>query len=221
MTGRPQVRTGAGGGGYSADPRLRSVAMGWFSRFGRRLLFALVWTMPGVGVAAPDRIDYERLADAPVRSVRFMHLRDWEALDDRTIVLWVGRQEPYLVKLDNTCVGLTFNNTIGVTSFGQRLFAGFDRVLTADGNCRIVSIQPLDYAALQSARIEMRAGRDVLVRDRTAPEPPLRDSAAPAAITVSAGQRRAGDGRGDSRGEGRAAESGGEGRGAVGRGERR
>ena len=148
------------------------------------------WVAAGA-VGAPH-IDYERLADEPVASVRFIRLRDWEALDDRTIVLWVGRQEPYLVKLDGTCVGLTFNITIGVTSSNHRLAAGFDRVLTADGNCRIVSIQPLDYAALQTARIEMRAGRDVRVSDRTArPEANGLGGAAAPAITVSTGQNSA------------------------------
>lgn len=141
-----------------------------------------------VCAAASDRVDYERLADAPVSSVRFMRLRDWEALDDRTIVLWVGRQEPYLVKLDGRCIGLTFNNTIGVTSFGHRLYAGSDRVLTADGDCRIVSIQPLNYGALQSAKVEMRAGRDVKVRDRTEPEVRGREGGGTDAITVSSGQ---------------------------------
>ena len=112
------------------------------------------------------RLDYLKLADKPVPSVRFMRLRDWEAIDDRTVVLWVGRQEPYLIKLKHSCEGLTFNYTIGVTSTSHRLTAMQDRVITADGQCLILSIQPLDYAALHAAQVEMRRGREVSVRDR-------------------------------------------------------
>lgn len=137
--------------------------------------------------AASDRIDYERIADEAVASVRFMRLQDWEALDDRTIVLWAGRQEPYLVKLDGNCIGLTFNNTIGVTSVGHRLFAGHDRVLTANSNCRITSIQPLDYGKLQAAKKEMRkdGGRDVLVRERSDVANGIRENGVTPGMTVS------------------------------------
>ena len=58
----------------------------------------------------------------------WMHSRpySWSALDDDTVIVWASAFDPYLVELAYPSHDLKWVQTIGVTSFGNRVYAKFD-----------------------------------------------------------------------------------------------
>jgi Family of unknown function (DUF6491) len=52
----------------------------------------------------------------------------WQAIDDRTVIIWATPFRPYLVELAFPSHDLKFAQVIGVTSFGDRIYAKFDSV---------------------------------------------------------------------------------------------
>lgn len=58
-------------------------------------------------------------------------LHDWQALDDRTVIVWATPWQPYLVTLAYPSHDLPFVQTIGITSLGDRVYARFDSLRVA------------------------------------------------------------------------------------------
>jgi hypothetical protein len=60
----------------------------------------------------------------------WMHSRpySWSAIDDDTVIVWASAFDPYLVELAYPSYDLKWVETIGVTSFGNRVYAKFDSV---------------------------------------------------------------------------------------------
>ena len=58
----------------------------------------------------------------------WMHSRpySWRAIDDDTVIVWASAFDPYLVELAYPSHDLKWVETIGVTSFGNRVYAKFD-----------------------------------------------------------------------------------------------
>jgi hypothetical protein len=58
----------------------------------------------------------------------WMHSRpySWSAIDDDTVIVWATAFDPYLVELAYPSYDLKWVETIGVTSFGNRVYAKFD-----------------------------------------------------------------------------------------------
>jgi hypothetical protein len=58
----------------------------------------------------------------------WMHSRpySWSAIDDDTVIVWASAFDPYLVELAYPSHDLKWVETIGVTSFGNRVYAKFD-----------------------------------------------------------------------------------------------
>ena len=52
----------------------------------------------------------------------------WQPIDNRTVILWATPFRPYLVKLAFPIHELPWTQVIGVTSFGDRIYAKFDSV---------------------------------------------------------------------------------------------
>ena len=52
----------------------------------------------------------------------------WSAIDDDTVIVWASAFDPYLVELAYPSYDLKWVETIGVTSFGNRVYAKFDSV---------------------------------------------------------------------------------------------
>jgi hypothetical protein len=53
-------------------------------------------------------------------------LHDWQVIDDKTVIVWATPWQPYLVQLKYPSHDLPFVQAIGVTSFGDRVYARFD-----------------------------------------------------------------------------------------------
>jgi hypothetical protein len=64
----------------------------------------------------------------------------WQAIDNDTIIVWTTPWQPYLVELAYPSHDLPFVQTIGVTSFGSRVYARFDAVRVAGFRYPIDSI---------------------------------------------------------------------------------
>jgi len=106
----------------------------------------------------------QSLAEAPVSGFNFTRLQSWRALDDSHLIVEVARKRAYLLTLSYPCQDLDFQIQIGLSSFGQRVQAGFEYVLLqGDGaphalqtRCRIHKIQPIAMKTLDQARAKLR-----------------------------------------------------------------
>jgi hypothetical protein len=56
----------------------------------------------------------------------YSHPWSWHAVDERQVILWTTPSTPYLVELAYPSHDLKFAEAIGVTSFGNRVYAKFD-----------------------------------------------------------------------------------------------
>lgn len=139
------------------------------------LLCAFAGAAPAASL--PQENDYaliEALAGEPIEEVRFFRVRFFRPLNNRALVLWLGREEPYLVDLRELCYGLDRALWLSVGDFNRpgrnALRVRWSTVVLADGrDCRVRQIRPLDYEALMqldarfrppSARKEAPAGED-------------------------------------------------------------
>jgi hypothetical protein len=59
------------------------------------------------------------------------HLHDWQAIDDKHVIVWATPWQPYLLQLKYPSHDLPFVQRIGVTSLGDRVYARFDSLREA------------------------------------------------------------------------------------------
>ena len=101
---------------------------------------------------------YRAHAGAPVQSFLYLghgHVESWKPLGDRAVAFWTHPNEAYLLDLDGPCMDLDRAMAIELSSHTGQVTARFDDVLVRYPGthlpCRIVSIRPLDLAALRTA----------------------------------------------------------------------
>lgn len=76
-------------------------------------------------------------------------ITDWQALDDRNLLVFAGRSQPYHVELAQSCFGLEFEDVIAFYDRGgdERICGfGMDRVIvnrTVPEACGIVAVDAL------------------------------------------------------------------------------
>lgn len=109
-------------------------------------------TMPSTSAA---RTQIEALAGENLDAVRFFRVYFWQPLDEEALVVWLGREEPYLITLRKHCQGLLEESQLPLTEYQRPgrnvLRARWSQVLTEDGNlCRIGSIRALDLDRLRA-----------------------------------------------------------------------
>lgn len=123
------------------------------------LAILLLFAACGPAAFAVERVqegDYaqiEAIAGEPVKEVRFFRMRWWRPLNNRALILWLGREEPYLIDLREHCHGLDRALWIALSDFsrpGRHLLRErWSKVLLPDSrDCRIGQIRALDYEAL-------------------------------------------------------------------------
>jgi len=79
---------------------------------------------------------YEAIDSFPVLT----HLHSWHAIDEDTVIVWATPFQPYLVELAFPSHDLRFAEVIGITSVGNRVYAGFDSLRVAGFRYPINSI---------------------------------------------------------------------------------
>jgi protein TonB len=120
------------------------------------LLYA--WCSLCAAAASDSEIDatyqrFEAIAGESRDSVRFYRLHYWQPISDRALVLWLGREEPYLVELRERCAGLRQELFLRIADYqrpGRNLLrARWSSILTRGGHdCRIASIRALDFSRI-------------------------------------------------------------------------
>jgi hypothetical protein len=99
-----------------------------------RLLLGIV-AIAGIAAAtqAAERVENGLEARTMVDSIPAMtRLHSWEALDERTLIVWTTPFQPYLVELKWPSQDLRSARAIGLTSYASRISARSDSV-TVDG----------------------------------------------------------------------------------------
>ena len=109
---------------------------------------------------AGDRAAAERDTDC----VRTSLIRDWEALDDRNLIVYESGRRPYHVELAQACFGLNFETMIGLydrRADGRICGFGFDRVIV-DGaipeGCSVAAVDGLTEE--QAEQLKARADEE-------------------------------------------------------------
>lgn len=100
------------------------------------------------------RKQIEALAGTSVSAVSFYRVYYWTPLDERSLVLWLGREEPYLIQLREACVGYARDRTLRLSEFQRpgrnKLRTRWSMVFTREGrSCALISIQPLDLEGMR------------------------------------------------------------------------
>jgi hypothetical protein len=112
------------------------------------------------GSELPARARYMPYVGPPIDSFTWMMRFDgWEALSDSELIIFMGADTAYYLKVWAPCgtQGLRFAHVVGLTSsVGGTVTARFDSVRTQGMNCPISEIRKLDY---QRMRDEARAQR--------------------------------------------------------------
>lgn len=97
-------------------------------------------------------INYDGVAGAPMKSLRYFQIRSWTMVDDRHVLLWSKIKEPYLIALRQPCLNADTAQTLSFTSFGRTITAKMDSVAIGSCKSRIESIRPIDYIAMKEAK---------------------------------------------------------------------
>lgn len=125
---------------------------------------ALLVGMAGVATArsiegARDINAYQMSAESKVSNMPAGPLVDWQALDGQTLAIWTASDKPWLVHVDQSCAGLMQAKSIALTSENSEITAGTDSVKVGDANCKIDSIQPVNYQQVASMHHHRAAHR--------------------------------------------------------------
>ena len=123
-------------------------------------LAVCVCISPFASAARPDPkadANYQRyvaIAGAPQDSVRFFRVHHWRPINERALVLWLGREEPYLIDLRDRCIGLADDPALRIAGYQRpgrnMLRTRWSDILTRDGlPCRIGTIRALDFSRMK------------------------------------------------------------------------
>lgn len=106
----------------------------------------------------PPPSDYARFAGEPVNSIQFASIYGWEPIDEEHLVLYTGVRKAWMLDLSGLCMQSLVTIKINVTSAGNRIHSGFDKVQTREGSCRITQIRKIDMEAFDEARRQLQGG---------------------------------------------------------------
>jgi hypothetical protein len=135
------------------------------------LCFAVMGPANSERLPANSKLDWSTLAGKSVSSIFFSRLRGFEEVDTEKaggpekVIIDAGNKK-YLLTFFAPCWDLDFALQLGISSQGNRIYAGFDRVFVdSPGHarngigCRIKTIQPIDAKALAAAKRLLREAK--------------------------------------------------------------
>jgi hypothetical protein len=100
-------------------------------------------------------------AGAPVSSIRFMGMHEWEPLGDHSLLLWENNNRAYFVDLDPICNDVRWEMKVAVVAHGLSLDSKFDKVLVGNRTCMIGEIRPVDVKGLKAAEHKAREDKKI------------------------------------------------------------
>lgn len=94
------------------------------------------------------------IAGDPVSEVSFYRVHYWTPLDERSLVLWLGREEPYYIQLREVCTGYARDRVLRLGDFQRpgrnKLRTRWSVVFTREGRtCTVHEIRPLDLDGMR------------------------------------------------------------------------
>ena len=95
---------------------------------------------------------YEKAAQSDVSQMPAGSLVHWQALDSQSLAVWTSNDKPWLVRVDQPCQGLMQADTVALTSRDGNVKVGTDAVELGSTQCRIATIQPVDYSKIVAIR---------------------------------------------------------------------
>ena len=142
----------------------------------KKLLIALAAALvlgacaSGPSLSTADRLAlYQAHAGQPVQGFQLARNFRWTSLGDQAIAVWGVGNQAHLLEMRSRCSGLGFASRIHITNSMGRVSARFDRVMPLNStgsnmqqtSCTIWTIRPLDTAALNDSKREMRDAQTV------------------------------------------------------------
>ena len=94
---------------------------------------------------------FEEAAGAPVPHFRLMQVSGYTALGERHLAVWTRVNQAWLLQVEGPCMRLPWTTGLGITSSLGQVHARFDHIVVGRERCRILSIRPVDTAALREA----------------------------------------------------------------------
>jgi hypothetical protein len=104
-------------------------------------------------------------AVAETDCVRTSLISDWDALDERNLIVYEGRRRPYHVELSQSCLGLDFATMIAFydrRADGRICGYGFDRVIvdrTIPEDCGVAAVDELTEEQAEEMKRRAEAPR--------------------------------------------------------------
>lgn len=100
---------------------------------------------------------FQRYASPPQDSVHYFRTDGFQYLGRNAqgqdaLALWTGVNQVYLLTLQSPCINLEYAHGIALTSTSGNVNARMDFVKYNRGECRIETIQKVDYKAVRAAR---------------------------------------------------------------------
>ena len=106
---------------------------------------------------AAQRARFEAYAGPPVPHFTWLtRHQGWMPISHYQLVLWASLNQPYLITVSPPCTNLMFARGIGVNARANTVYAHFDSIRAEGWNCRISTIQPVDYRRMQRDLREQR-----------------------------------------------------------------
>lgn len=88
---------------------------------------------------------FQRAAGDEVQTMALPALVDWQALDDSALAVWTANDQPWLVRTQGPCEGLTKAESVALTARDGEVKVGTDYVELGATHCKIASIRSVDY----------------------------------------------------------------------------
>ena len=112
---------------------------------------------------------YQAHAGEPVQAFQLARNFRWTSLGDQAVAVWGVGAQGHLLEMRSRCSGLGFASRLHITNSMGRVSARIDRVIplnatgqnTQQNSCTIWTIRPLDTAALNDAKREMRDAQTI------------------------------------------------------------
>lgn len=103
-------------------------------------------------------------------SVRVARSYGWLPLGPQRLVVWLGVEEPYLIRVGAGCTDLSLTVARGITSHRRRITAGLDHLLTQGGACRIETLERADPGRLRRDGLQRNLAQPLPVVPVAGPE---------------------------------------------------
>ncbi|HJV27192.1 MAG TPA: DUF6491 family protein [Aromatoleum sp.] len=106
----------------------------------------------------------------PMRSVRVFRIYGWRSLEPRTAILWLGVDEPYILKVRGDCREQDQSIPTALALRDSHLVPGRDRLQFASGACVIDSLVRADRNKLRANSITPDAANAIRLIQEAPPQ---------------------------------------------------